>query len=162
MRVSEAMEREVPLAHPHQTIEEIMCVMARIDAGVLPVGEDGRLIGLITHRDITMRAFVAGPGPATPVGDVMRRNVKFCFDDEDTRQVARNMADQQLQRRLLVVKRNKRLVGVLSFGDLAISQGHARGVKRLSASRGRRRSALADVTLRRIASDGRVGCHGYR
>lgn len=135
---SEAMEREIHIAHPHQTIEEIVRLMAQIDGGVLPVGEDGRLIGLITHSDITMRAFAAGPGPATPVRDVMHRNVKFCFDDEDTTQVARNMVDHQLLRRLLVVKRNKRLVGVLSFGDLAISQGRARGVKRLHASRGRR------------------------
>jgi CBS domain-containing protein len=137
------MGREVRFAAPHQTIEEIVRVMAQIDAGVLPVGEDDRLIGLITHRDITMRAFAAGPGPATPVRDVMRRNVEFCFDDEDTGQVARNLADQQLLRKLLVVNRNKRLVGVLSLGDIAIRQGHARGVKRLRASRGRRRSAQA-------------------
>ncbi len=143
MRVSDAMERDVCLANPHQTIEEIVRVMAQIDAGVLPVGEDDRLIGLITHRDIAMHAFVAGPGPATPVRDVMHRNVKFCFDDEDTDQVVRNLADQQLLRQLLVVKRNKRLVGVLSLGDLAISQGRARGVKRLRASRGRRRSVQA-------------------
>ncbi len=61
MRVSEAMGREVCFANPHQTIEEIVRVMAQIDAGVLPVGEDDRLIGLVTHRDIAMRAFVAGP-----------------------------------------------------------------------------------------------------
>src|ERR671932_1895099 len=122
MRVSEAMTRDVRVASPEQSIREAARTMAEIDTGVLPVGESDRLVGMITDRDIAIRAVAEGKGPDTPVREVMTQDVKYCFEDEDTDHVARNMADQQV-RRLPVVNRDKRLVGILSLGDLAVMQG---------------------------------------
>ena len=117
MKVSDAMTRNVQLASPDQSIEAAAKIMADIDAGVLPVGENDRLVGMVTDRDIAIRAVAAGKGPQTPVRDVMSADVKYCFEDDDTEQVARNMGDQQV-RRLPVVNREKRLVGILSLSDM--------------------------------------------
>jgi CBS domain-containing protein len=122
MRVPEAMTRDVRVARPDQTIQDAAKMMSDVDAGVLPVGENDQLVGMITDRDIAVRGIARGKGPDTPVREVMTADVKYCFDDEDTDQVARNMADQQV-RRLPVVNRDKRLVGILSLGDLAVMQG---------------------------------------
>ena len=118
MRVSEAMTRDVRVATPGQSIRDAAKTMAEIDAGVLPVGDNDRLIGMITDRDIAVRAVAAGKGPDTPVRDVMSAEVKYCYEDDDIDNVAKNMGDIQL-RRLPVISRDKRLVGILSIGDLA-------------------------------------------
>ena len=122
MKVSEAMTRDVRITSPDQSIREAARIMAEIDAGVLPVGENDRLVGMITDRDIAIRAVAEGKGPDTSVREVMTQDVKYCFEDEDTDDVVRNMADQQV-RRLPVVNRDKRLVGILSLGDLAVMEG---------------------------------------
>jgi CBS domain-containing protein len=118
MRVSEAMTREVRIANPGQTIRDVAKMMADLDAGAMPVGENDRLVGMITDRDITIRAVALGKGPDTPVREVMSSDVKYVFDDEDLEDVAQNMADIQM-RRLPVVNREKRLVGIVSLGDIA-------------------------------------------
>jgi CBS domain-containing protein len=118
MRVSEAMTREVRIANPGQSIRDVAKIMAEIDAGSMPVGEDDRLIGMITDRDIAIRAVAQGKGPDTPVREVMSQEIKYCFDDEDLEHVARNMGNIQV-RRLPVVNREKRLVGIVSLGDVA-------------------------------------------
>ena len=118
MRVSEAMSRDVRICDPSHTIRDCAKVMAEIDAGALPVGENDRLVGMITDRDIAIRAVAAGKGPDTPVREVMSKDVKYVFDDEDLEHVAQNMADIQV-RRLPVVNRDKRLVGIISLGDVA-------------------------------------------
>jgi CBS domain-containing protein len=122
MRVSDAMTRDVRVANPNQSIREAARMMADVDAGILPVGEQDRLVGMITDRDIAVRAVAQGKGPETPVREVMTSEVKYCFEDEDTDHVAHNMADLQV-RRLPVVNRDKRLVGILSLGDLAVMEG---------------------------------------
>jgi CBS domain-containing protein len=127
MRVSEAMTRDVRVATPGQTIRDAARTMAEIDAGVLPVGENDRLIGMITDRDIAIRGVGAGKGPDTPVREVMSSEVKYCFEDEDIEHVAENMAEIQV-RRLPVVTREKRLVGIVSLGDVAKSDGSGRKV----------------------------------
>jgi len=119
MRVSEAMSREVRLANPGQTIRDVAKIMADIDAGSVPVSENDRLVGMITDRDIAVRAVAAGKGPDTPVREVMSQEVKYCYDDEDLDHVAKNMGDIRV-RRLPVVNRDKRLVGIVSLGDLAL------------------------------------------
>ena len=119
MRVSEAMTREVRVANPGQSIREVARIMAEIDAGVMPVGENDRLVGMITDRDIAIRAIGEGKGPDTPVREVMTtEQVLYCYEDEDLDHVAKNMSEQQV-RRLPVVNRDKRLVGIVSLGDLA-------------------------------------------
>ncbi len=122
MRVAEAMTRDVRIANPDQSIYDAACLMAECDAGAIPVGENDRLVGMITDRDIAVRAVAAGKGPNTPVREVMTKEVKYCFDDEDLEHVAKNMADIRV-RRLPVVNRDKRLVGIVSLGDIALSEG---------------------------------------
>jgi len=119
MRVSEAMTREVRVATPGQSIREVAKVMAEIDAGAMPVGENDKLVGMITDRDIAIRGIGQGKGPDTPVRDVMSTDtVLYCYEDEELDHVAKNMGDEQV-RRLPVVNREKRLVGIVSLGDVA-------------------------------------------
>jgi CBS domain-containing protein len=120
MKVSEAMTRDVRVASPNETIRQAAKTMATLDAGVLPVGENDHLIGMITDRDIAIRGIAQGKGPKAKVRDVMTEDVKYCFDDQEVEEVTRNMADIQV-RRLPVLNRDKRLVGILSLGDIAIS-----------------------------------------
>ena len=122
MKVSDVMTRDVRLIEPTETIQEAARLMAEIDTGIMPVREGDRLVGMITDRDITVRAVAQGRGPDTPVREVMTDDVKYCFEDDDTDAVARNMADIQV-RRLPVLTRDKRLVGIVSLGDLAVMQG---------------------------------------
>src|SRR5438093_8557436 len=121
MKVSEAMTRDVSVASPDETIRQAAKTMASLDAGVLPVGENDHLIGMITDRDIAIRGIAQGKGPKAKVRDVMTEDVKYCFDDQEIEEVTRNMADIQV-RRLPVLNRDKRLVGILSLGDIAISR----------------------------------------
>jgi CBS domain-containing protein len=121
MQVRNAMTPNVYLADPDATIAEAAKAMARIDIGALPVGENDRLVGMITDRDIAVRAVARGLSPDTRIRDIMSSDVKYCFDDDDIGHVARNMGDIQV-RRLPVVNRDKRLVGILSLGDIAITQ----------------------------------------
>jgi CBS domain-containing protein len=118
MKVSEAMTRDVRVASPSQTIREAAQTMLDIDAGVLPVGDKDKLVGMITDRDIAVRGIAKGKGPDASVRDVMSSEVKYCFDDQEVEDVTRNMGDLQL-RRLPVVNRDKRLVGILSLSDVA-------------------------------------------
>ena len=125
MRVSEAMTREVRVASPGQSIREAAKIMQDIDAGVLPVGDNDRLVGMITDRDIAIRAVAQGKGPDTPVRDIMStEKVLYCYDDEDLAHVAQNMGEQQV-RRLPVVNREKRLVGIVSLGDMVQTEARA-------------------------------------
>ncbi len=126
MKVRESMTQTVAIAGPDQTISEAALLMAQHDFGALPVGEGDRLVGMITDRDIALRAVAQGLGPDTPVQNVMTQDVKYCFDDEDTAHVARNMGEQRV-RRLPVVNRDKRLVGILSLGDVAVNQAQPAG-----------------------------------
>ena len=123
MRVSEAMTREVRVANPTQTIRDVAKIMAEIDAGAMPVQENDRLVGMITDRDIAIRAVAEGKGPDTPVRDIMSKDIKYCYDDEDLEHVAENMGELQV-RRLPVVDRDKRLVGIVALGDVARHEDH--------------------------------------
>jgi CBS domain-containing protein len=122
MLVGEAMTTNVKIANPNQSIRDAARVMAQIDAGILPVGEHDRLVGMITDRDIAVRAVGAGMGPDTPIREIMTEEVKYCFEDDDLDEVADNMADIKV-RRLPVLDRDKRLVGILSLADLALADG---------------------------------------
>jgi CBS domain-containing protein len=118
MKVSDVMSRDVQLASPTESIRNAAKIMAKIDAGVLPVGEKDRLVGIITDRDIAIRAVAEGKAPTTKVRDIMSEEVLYCFDDQDLDEVAKNMSEMKI-RRLPVVNRDKRLVGIISLGDLA-------------------------------------------
>jgi len=118
MKVKEAMSTDVQLVRPDQTIREAAQMMIEIDAGSLPVAQDDRLVGMITDRDIAVRAVALGKSADTRVRDVMSGEVLYCFDDEELTHVSRNMSDMKV-RRLPVVNRDKRLVGLVSLGDVA-------------------------------------------
>jgi len=129
MKVCDAMSRDVQIASPKQSIRDAARIMAKIDAGALPVGENDRLVGVITDRDIAIRAVAEGKAPTTKIRDVMSQEVMYCFDDQDLEEVAQNMGEMKI-RRLPVVNRDKRLVGIISLGDLARKEdagttGHA-------------------------------------
>ena len=121
MKVNDVMTRGVQLVSPEQTIREAAHLMAEIDAGALPVGEHDRLVGMITDRDIAIRAVAEGKSPDTMVRDVMSNEMLYCFDNQDVDDVARNMGKNQV-RRLPVLNQDKRLVGILSLGDLALKK----------------------------------------
>ena len=125
MRVSECMTREVQLANPNDTLADAAKCMARLDAGALPVSVNDRLIGMITDRDIAIRGVALGKGPNATVAEVMNAEVKYCFDDQEIGEVLRNMGELQL-RRMPVLDHNKRLVGIISLGDLAAADGQTK------------------------------------
>lgn len=120
MKVHEAMTSDVYVANPQNTIQEVARMMGKLDCGIVPVGENDRLVGMLSDRDIVVRAVGDGRGPETRVADVMSREVRYCFENEDLQHVTQNMGDQQV-RRLPVLNKDKRLVGILSLGDIARS-----------------------------------------
>src|SRR4051812_49082576 len=98
MRVSDAMTATVRIAKPQQTIAEAARMMGEIDAGTLPVGDGDRLVGIVTDRDIAIRAVALGKSPQTPVEQVMSKEVLYCFADQDLDEVVRDMADIKVRR----------------------------------------------------------------
>lgn len=118
MKICDIMTRNVQTVRPEQTIREAASLMARIDSGALLVEDHDRLVGMVTDRDITIRAVAEGLDGETPVRRVMSGNVRYCFEDEEVQHVAQNMADIQ-KRRLPVLSREKHLIGVVSLGNIA-------------------------------------------
>lgn len=116
--VSEIMTPEIHIVRPDETIEQVASIMAKADIGSVPVGEDDKLVGMVTDRDVVVRAVANGRGADTPVREVMTANIKYCFDDQDVAEVARNMAELGV-RRLPVVNREKRIVGFVALSNIA-------------------------------------------
>lgn len=120
MQVSDVMTREVECTRPDATLREVAGRMSDLEVGPMPVCDNDRLVGMITDRDITVRAIAEGSDPdKTHVRDVMTQGMFYCFDDQEVAEAAQKMKDKQV-RRLAVLDRNKRLVGIVSLGDLAI------------------------------------------
>jgi CBS domain-containing protein len=127
------MTRGVELTDPDATLQDAARTMAEEDVGFLPVGEKDRMIGMITDRDIAVRAVAQGRDPKkTKVRDVMTERVLYCFEDEDADKAAESMSREQI-RRLPIVDRNKRLVGVVSLGDIAMKHNPAKAGATLSS-----------------------------
>ena len=127
MKIRELMTPDVKIASPDDTLQHAAEMMTDIDAGVLPVGENDRLVGILTDRDITVRAVAKGKVPGqTRVREIMSPNIKYVYDDESLEDVARNMSQLQV-RRLPVLDRSKRLVGIVSLGDLALKKKSSAG-----------------------------------
>ncbi|MBI5264718.1 MAG: CBS domain-containing protein [Bradyrhizobium sp.] len=139
MKVRDAMTPEVQLCTPQDTLKDAAEAMATLNVGLLPVTENDRLVGMISDRDITTRGVALGRGPDTCVRDVMTEDVKYCFEDQDLEDVTRNMGDIQV-RRLPVLNRNKRLVGIIALGDIAranAGDGTAAALHQISRPGGR-------------------------
>lgn len=119
MRICEIMSHEVELIDPGSTIRDAACKMRAEDIGAIPVGENDRLVGMITDRDIVVRCVAEDRQPSQClVRDAMSKKVCYCFEDDDLDAAAHIMAEHQV-RRLPVLNRNKRLVGVISLADLS-------------------------------------------
>jgi len=119
MQISEIMSRDVAIAAPGDSVQKVAQKMAEIDAGIIPVGEKDRLVGMISDRDIVLRAVAKGKAPGKCTArDVMSPDIKYCYEDEKLEDAARNMATLQVKR-LPVLNRDKRLMGIISLGDLA-------------------------------------------
>jgi CBS domain-containing protein len=116
-KVSEVMTRDIHVARPDQTIADAAAEMARADIGSLPVGDKDRLVGMVTDRDLVVRALAKGLDAKTRVSEVMTASIKYCYDDQDIDEVARNMAELCV-RRLPVVNRDKRLVGFIALSNI--------------------------------------------
>jgi CBS domain-containing protein len=121
MQVKTIMTRSVDLVDPNTTIRDAAMKMRDDDVGALPVGENDRLVGMITDRDIAIRAVAENKAPSqTAVRDVMSEGICYCFEDDAVDDAARIMADRQV-RRLPVLNRDKRLVGIVALADIARS-----------------------------------------
>jgi CBS domain-containing protein len=119
MIAKECMTKKVEVGSPGMSLTEAARKMRDGDFGILPISDNDRLVGMITDRDITVRAVSEGKDPKKSlVGEVMSKRVLYCFDDEDVNEVIKKLGDNQV-RRLPVLNRQKRLVGILSLGNLA-------------------------------------------
>lgn len=119
MNLNEIMSRNVQVVDPDCTLQEAARMMKDLDIGGLPVCSGDRISGFITDRDIVVRALAEGTDPATcKVSDIMSPEITWCFEDENTENAGNLMKERQV-RRLLVMNHDKRLVGIVSLGDLA-------------------------------------------
>jgi CBS domain-containing protein len=133
MLVREIMTRGAECISLDGTVREAAEKMRHLNVGTLPVLDRGRLVGVVTDRDITVRATALGWRPeCTPVRDVMTPEILFCFDDQNVTEAAALMRDKQV-RRLIVLDREQRITGILSLGDLACAHDGALVVQTLEA-----------------------------
>ena len=121
MKVSECMTTDVEIVTPDQNIQEAAQFMLSADAGAMPVGEGDRLIGMVTDRDITVRAVAQGLGPDTAIREVMTEDLVYCYDDDEVEEVALRMSDSQVRRLPVLSRDGDTLVGIVSLGDITRS-----------------------------------------
>jgi len=125
MKVAEVMTSDVQTVRPDATLQEAAGFMLRADAGSIPVCDGKRLVGMLTDRDIAVRAVAEGMGPDTQVNQTMTTtDLLYCFEDDDIEEVATQMSDRQVRRMPVVSRDDKSLVGIVSLGDLSRSDDH--------------------------------------
>jgi CBS domain-containing protein len=117
-QVADVMTRDVRVVSPKDSIQRAAQCMDELNVGVVPVCDGSRLVGMVTDRDITVRGVAAGKAAVTPVTEVMSEHVRWCYEDQDIDEVMDEMRDAQI-RRLPVVNHDKKLVGIITLGDLA-------------------------------------------
>jgi CBS domain-containing protein len=118
-KISEVMTSDVKVVRPEDSLRRAATLMADEDVGAIPVCDGERLQGMITDRDIAIRAVACGLGTETPVREVMTEDLVWCNEDDDTQEVLGRMADRQI-RRIPVIGKDRKLVGIVALGDLAI------------------------------------------
>lgn len=118
-QLKDLMSRDVKVISPEMSIRDAAKEMCEGDFGMMPVGENDRMIGTISDRDIAIRAVAEGKDPDTKVRDVMSDGVAWAYEDDSVEQAAKIMSERQV-RRLPVVDRDKRLVGIVALGDFAV------------------------------------------
>jgi CBS domain-containing protein len=123
MTLGELMTRDVEVISPDASLKDAAAVMKDLDVGLLPVCDGQTLRGTLSDRDITIRATAEGLDPSTTkVSDVMSSEISYCFEDQDVGEAMSLMEVQQI-RRLPILTREKRLVGIVSLGDVAMHSG---------------------------------------
>ncbi len=122
MKVRDVMTAQVATATPKTSVKDIARTMARIDSGVVPVVEDGKVVGLVTDRDIVVRVVADGGDLTTAASTIMSSDVQACSEDDTVADAAAQMGSHQI-RRLVVNSASGALVGILSLGDVAMEFG---------------------------------------
>jgi CBS domain-containing protein len=122
MKIAECMTQDIEIVNPDQPIREAAQFMLRADAGIMPVSEGDKLVGMVTDRDIAVRAVAEGRGPDTPVRDIMSGDVLFCFEDDEVEAVAMKMSDAQVRRMPVLSREDETLVGIVSLADISRSE----------------------------------------
>jgi CBS domain-containing protein len=123
MQVKDIMTADVEAVRPDSPLMDAGKRMRDLDVGLMPVFDGTQLVGMLTDRDITIRAVAQGRDPrTTPVSEAMTADLIFCYDDQDVSEAAQMMQQKQI-RRLLVLDRTMHLVGIVSLGDLAVKSG---------------------------------------
>ena len=126
MQIKEIMTRHVDVIPPYASIREAAAKMKELDVGAIPVCDGQKLAGLVTDRDITIRAVAEGRDPSeVRVAEVMSSDIAYCFEDETVEQAANLMESKQI-RRLPILDRNKQLAGIVSLGDISVRIGGSR------------------------------------
>ena len=120
MKIKEIMSQNVEVIHPNSMLQEAASKMKTLDVGSLPVCDNRKLLGILTDRDITVRAVAEGRDPkSTMVSESMTSDIIYCFDDQDVKEAAKMMERHQV-RRLPILDRSQQLVGIVSLGDIAV------------------------------------------
>ena len=122
--IGELMTTDVEVVRPDETLREAARAMADLDVGSLPVCDGRKLIGMVTDRDITIRAVAEGKSSDTPVSEVMTDDVVWCTDTDSVDEVLQQMSDAQV-RRIPVVDKDRQLVGIVALGDIALEEDDA-------------------------------------
>jgi CBS domain-containing protein len=121
MQVQDVMTADVTCVHPDTTLQQAAQKMRDLDVGSLPVCDHDRLAGIVTDRDIVIRGVADGVDPSQcMVSEIMSEGVEYCYIDDELEEATECMKKKQI-RRLLVLNRNKRLAGILSLGDVAVT-----------------------------------------
>lgn len=119
MRVNEAMSKKPVFLPPTTTLKDAAAKMKELDCGFIPVGENDKLIGAVTDRDIVLRSLAEGKDPnKSTLKDVMSEHIEYCFEDEDLDKTIEHMKTKQIHR-LVVLNKDKRMTGIISLGDIA-------------------------------------------
>lgn len=122
MQVSEVMTAQVTTATPRTTIKDVARTMAEVESGAVPIVDEGKVVGLVTDRDIVLRVVAEGKGLETPVSEVMTESVETCREDDNVADATAKMSSKQI-RRLVVLNESGKLAGILSLGDVAVDYG---------------------------------------
>jgi CBS domain-containing protein len=122
MKVKDIMTKEVEVIHPDDTLQVAAQKMANRDIGFLPVCDGDRLAGVITDRDLVLRGIAQGIDSKAMLGrELMTSPVIYCFEDQDVKEAAKLMEEDQIRRLVVLSRSDKRLAGVVSLGDLALN-----------------------------------------
>ena len=122
MKVSDVMTAQVVTAKPSTSVKDLAKTMSEIDSGAIPIIEDGKVIGLVTDRDIVVRVIAAGLDLSTKASEIMSDDVQTCLEEDNLADATAKMASHSI-RRLVVLNESGRLAGIISLGDIALDYG---------------------------------------